>query len=409
MTRLKSRFGEMAACSAQIGFETAQAILATHAAPLGKQQIPIAKAGRRRLAEPLRAQIDSPRCDTAAMDGYAIRSAEWQDGCRQFSVLGTSLAGGERRGAIPAGCAIRIMTGGPMPPGLDQVVVLEQVVLEGETIRVASLAAAKRHVRHTASDFATGDVLLPAGRVVDPQALAVAAAADVASLSVWRRPRVGCLASGDELAEPGSAQTSGSTVPDSLSQAILLLARQWGGKPETSTRVCDDRSAVASAARAQLDHCDVLVMLGGAAKGDRDFAKTGLEPLDLEIAFADVAIKPGKPVWYGRIGDRHVVGLPGNPTAAMTVARLFLAPLLAGLGGADPASALRYTSLPLVGAVPACPREQFLCATRDGSVARIVDRQSASMQSTLAHADLLVRIPPNIALAVGDCADTLRF
>lgn len=410
MTKHEPQFGATETCHARLDFDTAQAILSAYALPLGKERVPLSKAGRRRLAEPVLAQIDSPRWDTAAMDGYAIRSAEWQGGRRQYAVAATSLAGDSRIGSVPADCAVRIMTGAPMPPGLDQVAVLEKCTVSGDMVGIADHVAAKPHVRAARGDFASGDTLLAAGRVIDPRAMAVAAAADTADLTVWRRPRVACLASGDELVGPGLAHARGSAIPDCLGEAVQLLARQWSAKPIASRRVADDLSEVTSAARVLLDQSDVLVMIGGAARGDRDYAKAALASLGLSIAFSDVAIKPGKPVWYGQIGAKHVLGLPGNPTAAMTTARLFLAPLLAALSG-SPSTPLTFEWLPLATSFDlACDREQFLCASREDCAAHIIERQSASMQSTLADADLLVRLPPGRAvLPAGTLVQAIRF
>ncbi len=400
---------EAGLCPATIDFDAAQAILAAHALPLGVERVPLAKAGRRCLAEPVRAQTDSPHRNTAAMDGYAIRAAEWDQGRRQFRVEGTSLAGAPSLASVPRRGAVRIMTGAPMPPELDMVVMLELASDLERDVHLNCAPGAKRHVRLRASDFACGEVLLPAGRVIDPRAMVVAAAADAASLAVWRRPRVACIAGGDELAVPGFAVADECKVPDSLSQALLLLSQQWGAKPDAARIVPDDLAELTGTARSLLEQCDVLVMIGGAARGDRDLAKSCLVPLGLEIAFADVAIKPGKPVWYGRIGERHVLGLPGNPTAAMTIARLFLAPLLAALGGRGAPSALEFAPFRLAEAAPANQREQFLCARRKGGEAHIDRRQSASMQGTLAHADLLVRIPAGGGLDAGATAGALRF
>jgi len=247
--------------------------------------------------------------------------------------------------------------------------------------------------------------------MLDPRAMVVAAAADVASIVAWCRPMVHIIASGDELAMPGSAAGAGQTIPDSLSQALLLMVRQWGGVPIGATLVPDHLGRLSSAAEAAMFESDVLVMAGGASKGDRDFARLGLQPLGLELAFAGVAIKPGKPVWYGRIGDRHVLGLPGNPTAAMTIARLFLAPLLTGLGGRGVSAGLAWTHAPVLTPVAESgDRETFLCAEWKDQGVRVIDRQSASAQRMLADADILIRRPIHApALDVGDIVPVLRF
>lgn len=398
-------------CRTSIDFNTAQAILLSRCAPLGPETVSLERAGRRRLAAPVIARIDAPRFDAAAMDGYAVRSDEIAAGRRSFAFTQTCLAGDPQIGLVPHASCVRVMTGAPMPEGLDQVVVVERGIIEGTHVRLSVAETDKKHVRIRGSDFRRGTILLPAGREIDPRAMLVAAAGDVGQLTVWRSPRVTCLASGDELVAPGSSQCRPHSIPDSLSEALLLFCRQWGARPAGSARVGDDLTALTNTARDLLANSDVLVVVGGAAHGDRDFAKAGLAPLGLAIAFADVAIKPGKPVWYGRIGEKHVLGLPGNPTAALTIARLFLAPLLMALSGGSAASALRFRPRCLTrGLNSASDREQFLCGFAVEGKVEVIERQAASMQSTLADADLLLRIPAGSgALTAGTPVQTLRF
>lgn len=406
MTFAETLRPEAKACAATLSFDAAQAILAAHAQPLGIERVKFAKAGRRVLAEPLCARIDAPRYDAAAMDGFAVR--EEDRGLRRFRVIGAAYPASSYGAPIGPGEAVRIMTGAQMPAGAGAVLVREQVEERDGWIALAQAPPAKRHVRPRASDMARGDIVLAVGRVLDPRALLVAAAADANTLAVWLRPRVAVITSGDELTAPGLAAEAPSQIPDCLSEALLLLVRQYGGAPVGSNRVPDAPASIEAAA---CEDCDVLVVAGGASRGDRDFAKLGLARLGLELAFADVAIKPGKPVWYGRIGDRHVLGLPGNPTAAMTVARLFLVPLLKALGGCGFAAGIRWREAPLLAAVPASgSREAFLCAEWCDEGVRVIERQSASAQVMLSHANALVRRPAHCgALAAGDFVPVLGF
>jgi molybdopterin molybdotransferase len=380
----------MVTCTPTLTFDEALATLRRAARPQIREGVRIDKAGRRVLAEPITARIDMPRYDAAAMDGYAVAGALPASGAR---VVGAVYAGLSRTEALEAGQAVRIMTGAEVPAGADRVIPVELVAETDGVVRPIATAPERRHIRPRGSDIEAGREVLPAGTVLDPRALVTAAAADVAAVTCWRRPAVTVIASGDELVPAGTALARPGTVPDSLSQALLLFARQWAAKPLDSVLVRDDVAAIRTAAEAALAECDVLVLAGGASRGDRDFAKAALGPLGLEPGFADVAMKPGKPAWYGRVGDRHVIGLPGNPTAAMTVARLFLAPLLHALGGREFDDALRWQDYRLVSGIEdASPRERFLCARRVGGEVAMIERQSASDQARLAQADLLVRI-----------------
>ena len=378
-------------CAATLDFDTAQAILAAHALPLGTEHLPLDAAAGRLLAAPVIARIDAPRRDCAAMDGYALRTADLLSGT-PLRVTGTRYAGGEETGAIGPGDAIRVMTGAPLPEGADRVVMIERCDMTGDRLYATPYPGERAHVRPRASDFACGTPLLQSGARLDPFALVTAAAADVAAVTVWRRPRVRIVATGDEIAAPGSARTALHLIPDSLSLALAAFCNQWGAADIGRMRVPDDPAAIRSAALTALGDSDVLVLAGGAARGDRDHCRSALQPLGLDLAFADLAFNPGKPVWFGQLGALAVLGLPGNPTAALTVARLFLAPLLAGLGARAPASALRWRMRKVAAPVAANgPREAFLCASEENDLARVVDRQEASGQALLAHADLLVR------------------
>jgi molybdopterin molybdotransferase len=409
MKHIRVPADERVPCAASLSFDAAQAMLAAIARPLGTESVRLAKAGRRVLAEPLGATLDIPSRDLAAMDGFAVREHDLAAGVRSFTVTGAAYPGAPWTGNVGAGDAIRIMTGAPMPAGADRVLMRELVTDRDGTITRGGPVPAKPHVRKRGSDTPAGTEVLPAGKLLDPRALVVAAAADAARLTVWRRPSVRVIATGDELVSAGSARETGG-IPDSLSEAVLLMARQWGAAPLGATLVRDDPEQLAHAAGAALDDADVLVLCGGASRGDRDFAKSALTGLGLELLFADVAIKPGKPVWCGRIGQKLVLGLPGNPTAAMTVARLFLAPLLTALGGRGVGPALRWERARLLESVTTGDREAFLCAERMEEGVRVLPRQSASAQCMLARADALVRIAPGLTpLAIGVSVELLRF
>lgn len=397
-------------CAAALDHDTAQAILAAAVQPLGTESVSLAKAGRRVLAEPVRSAIDIPRHDMAAMDGFAVRAANLAAGLRRFDVAGVAYTGAPWMGVVETGQAIRIMTGARMPAGADHVLMRELVAERDGAIHIEGSVPAKPHVRLHGSDAVAGTILLPAGRLIDPRALVAAAAGDAARVTVWRRPCVHVIATGDELMPAGLAW-EGDGIPDSLSEALLLIARQWGAAPLGATAVRDDIAALTGAAVSAFADADVLVLVGGASRGDRDFAKAALLPLGLELLFADVAIKPGKPVWLGRVGGKLVLGLPGNPTAAMTMARLFLAPLLTVLGGRGVAPALRWkTAMLAEGVEPNGDREAFLCAERLDETVRLIQRQSASAQCLLASADVLIRRPAGEpGLPAGAPVRLLRF
>lgn len=387
-------------CAAALSFDSAQAILAGYARPLGVETVPLTEAAGCVLAAPVIADIDSPWCDVAAMDGYAVRTADLC-GDTLLRAVGSNFAGVADGGAIEAGEAMRVMTGAPLPRGADRVVMIEHCRAARRLVRVGAAAGERPHVRLRASDFPRGEVLLAAGRRLTPGALVTAAAADVPSVIIWRRPRIGIVATGDEIAAPGSARGRPGAIPDSLSIALAAFCGQWGAVVAATSRVADDPAAIRRSIETMQRDVDVIVLAGGASRGDRDHCRETLKRLGLEVALADLAIKPGKPLWFGRLGGAQVLGLPGNPTAALTVARLFLAPLLAGLGGHGADSALRWEMLRAAEPIAANgPREAFLCATDSQGGFRLLDRQEASGQARLGEATLLVRREANAAAAV---------
>lgn len=385
-------------CTASIDFNGALAILAAHARPLGKESVSLADAGGRYLAAPVLARIDAPRRDCAAMDGYAVRDADLNNRTIFLRPRGTSYAGGAEPGAISAGETWRVMTGAPLPHGSDRVVMIEHCRHSGELVVLDAPPLGKPHVRKAGSDFLADDELLAAGTRITAARLVVAAAADRSKIEVWRRPNILLVATGDEILAPGFASRMPNAIPDSLSLAIEQLCAAAGADVVAAVRLPDDEQAIAETlGRAA---ADVVVIIGGASRGDRDFGRSALASLGLEVAFADVAIKPGKPVWYGRLEQTHVLGLPGNPIAAFTVASLFLAPLIAGLSGGAISDALPWQLRPATTPIPANgPREAFLCASLSSEGVAICDRQDASGQARLAGADCLVRRPADAPAA----------
>lgn len=388
-----SKFGTLSAateCAASISYDTALAILAAHALPLDAISLSLTGAAGCYLAEPVYARLDSPRFDCAAMDGYAVRACDLVDGISTLTQVGISYAGNGDAGEIGPDETVRVMTAAPLPRGANRVVMIEYCRQDDTGVKIEAPPRGKPHIRRRGSDFALGQMLLPAGTKITPATVIAAAAGDHGELRVTRRPRVQLLATGDEILAPGSAAGVAFSIPDSLTAAIELLCRSAGAEVVAKIRLADDPEAIASAKQAAA--ADIVVVLGGASRGDRDFGRSAFEPLGLEIAFADVDMKPGKPVWYGWAGAAHMIGLPGNPAAALTIARLFLVPLITRLMGGDVADALPWQLLPATVPIEANgAREAFLCGTTSYQGVAVGDQQDASGQARLAHSNALVR------------------
>jgi molybdopterin molybdotransferase len=368
-----------------ITFDEALALVAEAAKPLDIEPVALAEAHGRTLAEPVVAQVDAPPRDVSAMDGYAVREVELPG---RLPVAGTAWPGSPTATLAPGTC-LRIFTGGPVPDGADRIVIQEEVTRDGD---VATFGApgGGRHIRKRGADFREGALLLEPGRRLDPRALVAAAGADLGELEVWRQPRLAVFGTGDEQAEPGMARHLPGAIPDSLLVGVAALAEAAGGVIVMSRRLKDNLRELVQMAGWALERADLVVVTGGASVGEKDFAKAMFEPAGLELIFSKVAIKPGKPVWLGRVGRRLVMGLPGNPSSAMVTARLLLAPLLAGLSGREPTLSWRRALLaaPLE---PCGDRETFVRASWDGEAVRPADYQDSGAQKTLADAALLIR------------------
>lgn len=370
--------------------DAAQAIIA-HALPLGTESVGLARADGRILAAPVIARRTSPPALMSAMDGYAVRDADVAQLPVTLKIAGKSFAGAGFDAPLPAGACVRIFTGAPAPDGTGRVILQEDVHSDGQSATFSRPPAKARHLRAPGSDFTKGDTIVPAGRLLLAQHLVGIAAADVAAVSVFRQPRLAILCCGDELAEPGHGENAPDRIPESISWGVAAMARRWGAGAAERQRLPDDPALIRAAAMQAADGADVLVVIGGASVGEHDFAKQAFAPLGLELLFSKVAIKPGKPVWFGRAGKTLVVGLPGNPTSALVTARLFLAPLLAGLSGGNCRDALDWRMRTAAAATGAhSDRDQFIRAIATPAGVMALPDQDSAGQKALADATLLV-------------------
>ena len=394
-----------------ISFDEAIELIRSIAKPLGTEDVPLEQAAGRVLAKGVVTQIDSPRADVSAMDGYAVREDDLGVFPVRLKLVGESFAGSGWDGSVEPGTCARIFTGAPVPKGAERVIMQEKVCREADVAVIDQHPGEARHIRRQGSDFRSGEQILPAGRLLDARAIVAAAGADAAEIDVFRRPTIQILSTGDELAEPGLARARADAIPESVSFGIAVLATGWGATCIGRNRLRDDLPSMRSAASAAIDAADVIVVTGGASIGERDFAKAMFEPFGLELVFSKLSIKPGKPVWLGRIADRFIVGLPGNPTSALVTARLLLAPLLAGLSGQPVERALTWRLMPLGSPLRDCgDRETFHRARLNEGKAEILSFQDSSAQKALAEADMLVRQRANgPELAAGESVEILAF
>ena len=374
-----------------ISFEQAMAMVRKSAPLQDMEQVTTADALGRVLAAPVVAAIASPRSCVSTMDGYAVRHHDVASGRYRLAVVGTAYPGAPSSAAIHAGEAVRIFTGALMPDGADRVIIQEQAARDGDVVLLSPGNDPAQYIRTAASDFGAGDVVLPAGLRLSPGALLAAAGADAGMLTVAHQPRIALLATGDELVPAGSAAAQAHAIPDSVSGAIAASVYGWGGTVARRCVAPDRLEIIERHVATLLPEADVLVLTGGASVGERDFAKAALAAHGIEMLFSTVAIKPGKPVWFGRVGNTMVLGLPGNPTSASVTARLFLAPLIAAMQGQTQPDPLRWRVLPLAHAMPATGgRDTFVRARWDDAGLTPLANQDSGAQAALAQADWLI-------------------
>jgi molybdopterin molybdotransferase len=303
------------------------------AEPLPAEPTPLTHAHGRVLAADLVALRTQPPANVSAMDGYAVRAADVAKVPVKLKLVGEVPAGHPFTGAVAAGEAARIFTGGVLPAGTDTIVIQEHTTREGDTVVVTTTAGKGRHVRVAGLDFTHGQVLLAKGRRMTDRDLALAAAMNYAVVPVHRPAKVAVLATGDELVMPGTAAGTGEIVY-SNGYATMALARREGCEI-IDLGVVPDRLAETAAAvrRANELDADILATSGGASVGEHDLVRNALAAEGLALSFWKVALRPGRPMMHGRLGAMHVLGLPGNPVSAYVCAVLFLVPLIRRLGG----------------------------------------------------------------------------
>jgi molybdopterin molybdotransferase len=366
----------------------------------------IADAAGRVLAEDARARMTQPPAPVSSMDGYAVRAADVPATLR---MIGASPAGHPFAGKVAPGETVRIFTGGVVPEGADAIVIQEDTSADGERIAMNVAAKPGKHIRPAGMDFREGDLLAAAGKRLTARDLSLIASGDFAQVSVRRRPRVAIAATGDELTPPGRKRAPGQIVASS-GYGLSAMIRAWGGEP-INLGILPDRIEAIESIAGHAQGADLIVTLGGASVGDHDLIQKALGPKGFALDFWKIAMRPGKPLIFGKLGDTPLLGLPGNPVSTLVCAILFLQPAIAALLGT--ATDILRISARMAGPLGANDtRQDYVRARlseRDGE--RWVEAfavQDSSMLSALAGADaLIVRAPHAPALAQGERVEVI--
>ncbi len=360
------------------------------AEPLGAEDVPLRQAAGRTLARTVKATRTQPPFAASSMDGYALRAAEVEPDAL-FKVIGEAAAGHRFEGAVKPGQAVRIFTGAPVPEGADFVVIQEDVTRRGDLITLGHAIGPKDNIRPAGGDFVEGQALT-APRVLRPVDIALLAAMNIAEVPVTRKPAVAILATGDELVQPGEAPGSDQII---ASNSYGLAAMIEGlGCNVRMLPIAKDNTASLKQAFTLARGADLLITIGGASVGDHDLVAPVAAEMGMQQSFYKVAMRPGKPLMAGRMGQAAMIGLPGNPVSAMVCGQVFVMQLLRKMLGQTDLHPAMPTA-PLASPLPANgPRAHYMRATLGPDGIIPAASQDSSLLTVLAEANvLMVRDP----------------
>lgn len=399
----------MKAAGGLIPLAEAQTRLLAMAGPRKVVRLPLLQCLNHALAEPLISGRDQPAADLSAMDGYAVHAADLPG---PWVIIGESAAGRPFAGSIGSGEAVRISTGAFVPDGADCVVVQEDVMRDGETLRLTGNGPDQpgAHIRRAGHDFAKGAALAATGTRIDARLIALAAMAGHGAMEVHAPVRITILSTGDELVQPGSPLPSIAHIPASngvmLGAMLAALPLDVQMPPPLLDRLDEISAALAQHKAA----ADVIVTTGGASVGDHDLIRPALIGSGGTMDFWRIAMRPGKPVMVGRLADAIVLGLPGNPVSAYVTARLLLLPLVKSMAGyRDVLPPIRQgvagAAFPANG-----QRQDFVrAALTGGTLAPLAAQDSGALAALHSAQALVIRAPHQAAALPGDPVDYIAL
>ena len=395
---------------AMLAVEAALEFLLDRARPItDTQHQPLLHARRCVLAQDIRASVDVPPCDNSAMDGYAVRSSDIQP--ERMLPISQRIPAGAVPGPLAEGSVARIFTGAPIPAGADAVIMQEQAHPDGDKVRFSAAAKPGQNIRRSGEDISKDSVVLSAGTRLSPAELGLAASIGCAYLDVLRPLKVAVFFTGDELAERGEPLSAGKIYNSTrywlrgLLETLGCQVRDLGIVPDS---LAATRLALADAAATS----DLVLTCGGVSVGEEDHVKHAVER-EGQLDLWKIAIKPGKPLAFGRIGEADFVGLPGNPVSGYVTFLLLIAPFIKARQGRRDVQPWPVTRLPAGFEWPRKDplRTEFLRVRQVVSEGRVTleafPKQGAGVLTSVAWADGLVRVAPNQTIKPGDLVDYL--
>jgi molybdopterin molybdotransferase len=350
------------------------------------------------LAEDVVSPLNVPAHDNSAMDGYAVRFADLKgEGGVALKVAGTSFAGVPFQGALKAGECVRIMTGGVVPVGADTIVMQEHVKAEQDRVTIGAGHKKGQHLRRAGEDLGTGQVALKRGIVLRPADIGLISSLGIGEVSVYRKLRVAFFSTGDELVSVGSQPEEGQ-IFDSNRYTLHGMLTRLGCEVLDMGVVRDDPMLLEKAFKDAASAADVVITSGGVSVGEADFVKVLLDKLG-EVVFWKIAMKPGRPLAYGKIGTAHFFGLPGNPVSVMVTFYQFVRDALLKLSGLDPVPLIPTFKVPCVSSLKKAPgRTEFQRGVleRDSHgtwSVRVTGEQGSGILRSMSEANCFIILP----------------
>lgn len=385
-------------------------ILAALPAPRG-EAVAVGQAAGRVLLEAVSAPRDLPAFDNSAMDGYAVRASAVAGAKADAPVrlrLQTRISAGDSfSGEISAGDCARVFTGAPLPRGADAVVMQEDTRVESDQVLILDAVSPRENVRFQGEDVRCGDRLAEARAEISPGLLGLLAATGIATVTVSQRPSVGLVATGSELREAGTPLAPGQ-IYESNRAMLATLVERAGGVPKVFPLVRDALTDTRAALEQAFQSCEIVVTSGGVSVGEMDFVKAAFESLGGGLQFWKVAIRPGKPFVFGRLREKFLFGLPGNPVSAFVTFLLLVRPALRRWQGAN--SILLPARPAVLGEPVSNPgeRRHFMRVrlTPDGKVLS-AGKQASHVLASLARSDALLDVPPQTTWPAGQSVRVL--
>jgi len=353
------------------------------------------------ISEDITAPFDMPSFDNSAMDGYALCGIS-----QEYIIIGEVAAGDKKEFKLKKGEAVRIFTGAKVPENTSAVMMQEKTNVQGNKLALDQMPKEAQNIRRKGEELIQGQLVFEKGTTITPAGIGLIGSLGVQSVKVFRKPVINLITTGNELIEPGKPKAVGQ-IYESNSYALASACEQFGFKCGNKQQIKDDFEAIKSGIKKSLETADVLILSGGISVGDYDFVKQALEENGVEEQFYKVFQKPGKPLYFGRKGNKFVFALPGNPASSLSCFYVYVLPFLYQLSGLDKKGLPRY-SFPIIHDFEnKGDRPSFLKAKiRKGEV-EILDGQGSSMILSMALGNALAFIDAETLLKKGEKVECL--